>query len=147
MAAMSTCAHVRNIDIHLTKSEIKKMKPENIVTTLETSKRLKELGVKQDSVFIWIKESLEVKDDITLYDLDKYNDIIFSAFTAEEIGDLLPEYCDKNGNNWDIIKLETGEWEVTFNGIDSDIHFSCVNKSLTEALALTYIQLKEKNLI
>lgn len=59
---------------------------ENQVCSLELSKRLKELGVKQESLFCWT----------TNLDLEflptniRNNDICIAAFTAAELGEILP---------------------------------------------------------
>ncbi len=73
------------------------MKLEQQVTSLELSKRLKELGVKQDSYFYWVK----LKDNFELFslaevyikELNKGESQIetYSAFTVAELGDMLPK--------------------------------------------------------
>jgi hypothetical protein len=66
----------------------------NIVTSLETSKRLKELGVEQGESFFLIHrpQGIKLRSDF-LYepDLDYY----VAAFTAEELGELLGEKVEK----------------------------------------------------
>lgn len=74
------------------------MKLENQVTNLELSKKLKKLGVKQDSLFYWVLSKApkllhnnwlivynDCSDDILLR-----NDKI-SAFTVAELGEMLPD--------------------------------------------------------
>ncbi len=64
------------------------MKLEEQVCNLELSKRLKELGVKQESLFWWCIEPEAFKNrDWYIGDT---NDRKFSAFTVAELGDLLP---------------------------------------------------------
>lgn len=67
------------------------MKIESQVTSIEISKRLKELGVKQESLFVWVKgfpNRLEMRDTD---DSKKWSDIrMFSAFTVAELGEMLP---------------------------------------------------------
>ncbi len=101
------------------------MKLENQVTSLEISKKLKELDVKQESYFYWI--------DIVGYEnrkvhlgqypkgwidkggtLDSYwgSDDYVSAFTVAELGEMLPDKLhedwwlmfsfDKGGRKYDV---------------------------------------------
>ncbi len=124
------------------------MKPEQIVTTLETSKRLKELGVKQGSCFYYGVNSHDLKT-ISLSQNPDDRDIILSAFTAEEIGEMLPESV--NGFELNIHKEHNNDWYVAYRRpnplFSSDFVTVDNGKSLAEAMALTYIQLKEKGII
>jgi hypothetical protein len=63
------------------------MKLESQVTSLELSKRLKELGVKQDAEFIWKKlgKKWYVMNIGFSVDLPKTE---FSAFTVAELGEM-----------------------------------------------------------
>ncbi len=124
------------------------MTPDQITITLPTSKRLKELGVKQESYFY------HQGDEMSLYtpncrcdSCKEYCSKMVSAFTAEEIGELLPVYIRLDYfYDLRITKTDSGGWKVyyEFNNIEKFISF---HKSLTEALALTFIQLKEKGII
>lgn len=63
------------------------MKLENQVCSLELAKKLKELGVKQKSLFCWVYQ-----DDIERYELVYMPGHHWvSAFTASELGDMLPK--------------------------------------------------------
>lgn len=71
------------------------MKLEDQVCSLELSKKLKELGVKQDSIFHWV---ISEDGEWQLYDPTEYkgweehlepNEEI-SAFTVAELGKMLP---------------------------------------------------------
>ncbi len=73
---------------------------EQQVTSLEISKRLKELGVKQESWWYWCKnkdgafiESWEYKKRNLTTDIEH-----LSAFTVAELGEMLPDYTRKLGN-------------------------------------------------
>lgn len=73
------------------------MKLEHQVVSLELAKKLKELGVKQESYFAWFYD-----DGMSEWELSRYqddwpkdewpaNDIRqYSAFTVAELGELLP---------------------------------------------------------
>jgi hypothetical protein len=76
------------------------------VCSLELAKRLKELGVQQESVFAWLVESdgsgtLTTKDDRpqrSFYRADEW----CSAFTVAELGELLPESIELNGEHFHL---------------------------------------------
>lgn len=61
------------------------MKLENQVTSHEISKRLKELGVKQESLFYWEPQSNGIFEITRWYHKDS-----ISAFTVAELGEMLP---------------------------------------------------------
>ena len=74
---------------------------EDQVCSLEFSKKLEELGVKQNSIFWWRKYSMWKKPDL-MYIPNKNNDILIlsgkleysiSAFTVAELGEMLPNWA------------------------------------------------------
>lgn len=72
------------------------MKIENQVVSLELSKKIKELGVKQDSLFSWWCDSYAFSEKSRWMILDSKTErqgIVngISAFTVAELGELLPE--------------------------------------------------------
>ena len=60
------------------------MKLENQVCSLELSKKLKELGVKQESLWWWANENLFEKEKVN-------TTLCSSAFIAAELGEILPD--------------------------------------------------------
>ncbi len=80
------------------------MKLENQLTSLELSKRLDELGVKQDSLFYWIR-NFHTNDDWKIGDNTDINNnkdavsrrleplykVGASAYTVAELGEMLPD--------------------------------------------------------
>lgn len=81
------------------------MKLEQQVCSLEPAKKLKELGVKQESLFYWYQEKGDyepkIKQPNSVYDwghqldyadatLDKEVSELCSAFTVAELGEMLP---------------------------------------------------------
>ena len=71
------------------------MNIEQQVCSLELAKRLKELGVKQDSYFWWVNpEMTENNATQLLADDDRFinchPDLYLSAFTVAELGEMLP---------------------------------------------------------
>lgn len=92
------------------------MKLESQVTSLEISKRLKELGVKQESLFYYVggedgKHPIwtSFNKEISLFE---NKDFTYSAFTVAELGELLPEYhwSEKQSDGWcGCTRVETGK--------------------------------------
>lgn len=74
------------------------MKLENQVCSLKLAKKLKELGVKQDSLFYWVIYSgsyLGSHEYVirSSEDIEKYKYLIiekYSAYTVAELGEMLP---------------------------------------------------------
>lgn len=65
------------------------MKIEDQVVSLELAKRLRELGVEQQSYFYWIKVE-ENKYWVIRSDIIKRCDSDCSAFTVAELGEMIP---------------------------------------------------------
>ncbi len=91
------------------------MNLENQVCSLELSKRLKELGVKQESYFYWhsfrnesspkeqwsnVYNQIIRRNEKTKYKNRDYlkDQILYSAFTVAELGEMLPAYTNDNGD-------------------------------------------------
>lgn len=75
------------------------MKLENQVVSLDLAKRLKELGVKQESLFYWVSGDIVAlpewrvaqKREIRLGKGQRTRDVeTYSAFTVAELGEMLP---------------------------------------------------------
>lgn len=89
---------------------------EDQVCSLKLAKRLKELGVKQSSLFYWIKGP-NPNATYTISMLGGFNESyhetdMISAFTAAELGERLPQYIDKKSNepfNNFIINISKGK--------------------------------------
>ena len=71
------------------------MKPENQVCSLELSKKLKKLGVPQESVFYWRDGKIEYEPFI-----DSSLCKVYSAFTVAELGEMLPISFIKKGEKY-----------------------------------------------
>jgi len=72
------------------------MKLENQVCSLELAKQLKELGVKQESLFWWWNDGIY---HYTLLDGVEIEDAI-SAFTVAELGEMLPNDFISGTDSW-----------------------------------------------
>lgn len=67
------------------------MKLENQVCSLEHAKRLKELGVPQESLFWWTSlETVESTESLHLGYVNTVGTPTASAFTVAELGEMLP---------------------------------------------------------
>lgn len=81
------------------------MKLEDQVCSLELAKKLKELGIKQDSLFFHVswaftKKEIEEKESYHIFSRERCEvnedlTIKISAFTAAELGEMLPKYIKK----------------------------------------------------
>lgn len=72
------------------------MKLEQQVCSLHLSKKLRELGVKQESLFCWAEDQLgDEKTEIQYVHNILMDEVyawkFFSAFTVAELGEILPE--------------------------------------------------------
>jgi hypothetical protein len=86
------------------------MNLENQVCSLELAKRLKELGVKQDSWF-WhqeYKNKMVLLDDVP----DEYADN-YSAFTVAELGEMIGNGCSHS------INLNKNRSSITNRAVDN----------------------------
>lgn len=96
------------------------MKIEEQVCSLGLSKKLKELKVKQESLFYWEREvDNDYKwhisfgaEDWNESQMDNFN--VYSAFTVAELGEMLPQgyfsYLNLN-NHWQIGETRDGKLE------------------------------------
>jgi len=124
------------------------MKLEDQVVSLELSKKLKTLGVKQESLFSWIYDPDTGVP--TLIDRWSKDGMFFiaSAFTVAELGKMLPDYTQKLGNleigkcDTDHMTMEVKEkrwWNVSYwtwgnkNTKSGDIYLEKVSKHLQQA--------------
>lgn len=96
------------------------MELKNQVVSLELSQRLKELGVKQESLFYWTGLNGEnflmiVKDFEGESIPENRKDNFISAFTSSELGEMLPAYfaTHKRDSAGDWIC-----WDNNFNWLD-----------------------------
>ena len=86
------------------------------VCSLELAKRIKELGVKQDSLCFYL--DYEDIRGVRLV-VDEWQDAkeykTYSAYTVAELGEMLPDYLTLNHNilQLDILKIET-DWVINY---------------------------------
>ena len=98
------------------------MKPEDQVVNLELSKRLKELGVKQESVFHWVEGEMGGMSvsQIGVFGWTEKS-ARCSAFTVAELGEMLPVGIKPQGTV-SSLRIETfGEpkkWRIQYMRFD-----------------------------
>lgn len=126
---------------------------EQQITSLELSKRMKELGAPQESYFFWLINKFD-GNDIKLWNKDKLNNsnvstpFVYSAYTIAELGEMLPKAFDNDDFHINLgIEFEQ-VWTVSYFNIHDGINYHNVEADTeANARALAWIHLKEKGLI
>jgi len=115
---------------------------ESQVCSLEHSKRLKEFGVKQDSLFYYTAGGVVYRGEMPFW-LDSN----YSAFTVAELIEILPVDIKVNEIFYSLkIVKEYGWWGVYYNN-DIDNTLDTDKTNLADALAEILILLIETDLI
>lgn len=126
------------------------MKLEQQVSNLELSKRLKEIGVKQESYFthVWVMRSTDDTHDVYEIRMGHKPTLMsteYSAFTVAELGGLLPKE-----RYWTDCKMNTGRWrcaEYSEDGLAEEGKTSFAADTEADARAKILIYLLENKLI
>lgn len=129
------------------------MNLESQVTSLELSKKLLTLGVKQESFFNWNDYYGKGIEIIGNKIFDEGCEEYYSAFTASELLELIPKNIE-----YLYLKIYKGSYEEDDNlyvcelnhevGHESDYtYFKCTDETLCDALAKMLIHLIENELI
>ena len=115
------------------------MKLEQQVCSLELAKKLKELGVKQESLWWWQKQNHTDTWNIEDMQICAFDEDWYSAFTVAELGEMLPKgiRTDKkvHGNEWCVYDYGQAISDTTYHQA----------KTEANARAKMVIYLKEKN--
>lgn len=134
------------------------MKLEDQVCSLELAKRLKELGVKQESAFFWTLDKRTKKiwlwqaaEELQRMEPERW-EIIASAFTVAELGEMLPQQIEMKApfykGRLTIWAIGSG-WQAAYNhegrqtyeiGTDSE-------KNVANVLSKMLIHLIEKGIV
>ena len=86
------------------------------VVSLELAKRLKELGVKQDSLWYWQNYFKEEEEDREMWNILSKNEIeskgylfgkFYSAYTVAELGEMLPDWVDFTQKHYNSTSKKT----------------------------------------
>lgn len=141
------------------------MKLEQQVCSLELSKRLKELGFEQESLFYWYgarKFNLIMNSEIRdiLWDERCFENLTetaelkerFSAYTVAELGEMLPETIDQNDDDspyfLNIHKEKDNDlWQIRYGNSEDEHCIYILEKTEADARAKMLIYLKENNLL
>lgn len=102
------------------------MKLEQQVTSLGLSKRLRDLGVPQNSVFGWTKRAS--RDEYRLWTSGAVEEWIndnFSAYTVAELGEMLPKFISETKMDFRYLKIthsdsafnQPGDWYVYYDHV------------------------------
>ena len=132
------------------------MRLEDQVCSLELARELKELGVKQNSLWYWLKnpckEHIKKGGDkyfVSYKAVHGENHIIASAFTVAELGELLPDKIqDIRFHGVLYIKKENYYWIVGYRkNLDQKIYWEQVEDTEANARAKMLIYLIKEGLI
>lgn len=125
---------------------------QNHLTSLEPSKQLKELGVKQESFYYWsdhtMPETLWREDALEEVWTENTIGETYSAFLASELGEMLPAKIE--GLGWLICtKTNSENWEIYYTNDEKSGSTNGFLTAKTEADARTkmLIYLLENNLV
>lgn len=121
------------------------MKLEDQVCSLELSKKLKYLGVKQESLWYWKGGFL--RSDESIGEQYKDRDDCYSAFTVAELGEMLPKTIEKDfGLHFlEIQRDYENKWRFQY-GINT--HFTSLeNDTEANARAKMLVYLLENKLL
>ncbi len=121
------------------------MKREQQVCSLELAKWLKKFEVKQESLFWWTTNNLNLADDKCVWWLeptvDSYERRI-SAFTVAELGEMLPinlMYGDDHELWFDTRKNNTGNWMVCYEDDEEVLAEHADTEAEARAKMLVYL--------
>lgn len=121
------------------------------VSSIELSKRLKELGVKQKSIFYWVRVGLNVvtceenwKVEGLIHNLEVMPPNYISAFTVAELGNILPRIILYKGVSGflQIYKSVDDDWICDYSSyLGKSLFKSSLNESESNARAEMLIYL------
>jgi len=125
------------------------MRLEDQVCSLELAKRLRELGVKQESLFWWVLVNPETNQwELTAKENSKSftSSHKISAFTVAELGEMLPWAFWKDSEEyWLVVERLSNGWWIRYDKNDkkSKTIATAVDKTETNARAKMLIYLLE----
>lgn len=131
------------------------MELEKQVISLDLARKLKELGVKQDSLFWWgyrfdVKKRPLVSDgQWKLFMQSVENPVLgsdVSAFTVAELGEMLPATITRNTDTYFLHCEKVGGWSIYYPGIKT-LYIEGGNENEADVRAHMLIYLIDKKLI
>lgn len=137
------------------------MQLEKQVVSLELAKRLKELGVKQESLFYWsvsLPETAKSKSEVALLkDIEPMltqqewgeGFTSYSAFTVAELGEMLPFHYELGEAHVGEAMSNEGEWGLWFYpiGLEDDRLKRVEAETEADSRAKMLVYLLEQGLI
>ena len=127
------------------------MEREKQVCSPELSIKLKELGLRVESLWYWFIDDIRDNSAWCLdTDMNINDDGIYNAFTVSELGEMLPCLIKKEVNDFylNFAKYsKDGDWWCKYKVLDGSESFAINGKTLTEASAKMLCFLLESNLI
>lgn len=124
------------------------MKLENQVCSLELAKRLKEFGVKQESLFYWHYYMGKESEASVCQSFGMSSGVFNSAFTVAELGEMLPDTIKPKGEGiayFSVEKTDTKSdqiWEVYYEYFTNEggrIGFNANTEANARAKMLVYL--------
>ena len=118
------------------------MELENQVCSLELSKKLKELGVKQESLWYWNSKNELRSQNNFLEDEGKF---VASAFTVAELGEMLPCEIEQKYLSCYRVHILAGttdekyEWECGYREVINGKFFIANTEANARAKMLIYL--------
>ncbi len=125
-----------------------KIRLEDIVTSLELSNKLKDLGVKQESIFCYERNWIGDNWHYRIRTSHGYHGL--AAFTSEELGKLLPSVIKTSGYEYHLTIYKYLLWCITYTPFEEErllMEQPIKAQTETEAKAKMLIYLIENKLI
>ena len=126
------------------------MRIEDQCVSLELARRLKELNLKQNSLFNWhdidsFYPCVRHEDYIP----ERSGDFILSAFSVAELGEILPRLLHKNGVGYflEIFKDVDENWHIKYEGYIDNKLIQIYSLNEANARAKMLIHIIENNLV
>lgn len=116
------------------------MKLDDQCVSLELAKKLKELGIKKESLFYW---QFFPGHDFIIHDKDKarnYTTETIPAFTSAELGEILPDWQE-------TVKRAKQDWVCIIRHKHNDINDHAFAENEVNSRAKMLIHLLENKLI
>lgn len=136
------------------------MKIEHQVVSLDLARQLKELGVREESLFVWVCDvdgkifvdsfkcwEEEIKENgYGNTDLDR---VFYPAYTSAELGEMLPDSISKDdiSYTWIEIGKVDNKWSVLYRAGCAKADYEEEADTLADAMAKMLIYLLQNDLI
>jgi hypothetical protein len=134
------------------------MNPENICISIENAKKLKELGVKQESYFYHYNEPYDNDGDCWMItNIEDYETAYsnkgepYSAYTAEELSSFLPDNLCLEDEHPNLFMAKgtraANQWTIGYSTFERSVSKYFTESSMANAFAKLLIHLIEEGLL